>query len=222
MLYCHEAACLLKQKKGSMKEELRQEFGEIDIYLFDQLLKGRFDHCQTILDAGCGSGRNLTYFLRHNYTVFGLDTSAAAIAEVQELAARLAPGLPASNFRIGFIQDMPFPEASFDLVIASAVLHFARNQQDFDTMLRALWRVLKPGGYLFARLASSIGLENLIQPVGDGRYYLPDGSERFLVDEPTLLRYTRELNGELFEYVKTTNVQNLRCMTTWCLQKKEL
>jgi hypothetical protein len=88
-------------------------------------------------------------------------------------------------------------------------------------MVHSLWRVLKPGGYFFARLASDIGIENLVKPVdNNNRFLLPDGSERFLVDEQILLRYGFALNGTLYEPIKTTNVQNLRCMTTWCLQKR--
>jgi SAM-dependent methyltransferase len=202
-----------------MRNNLSETFGEIDIYLFDQLLKGRFNACQTILDAGCGRGRNLVYFLRHNFKVYGLDPNPAAIEEVQQLATGLVPGYPTQNFQVTTIENMPYPAETFDLVIASAVLHFASGRQHFEQMLRALWRVLKPGGFLFARLASSIGLEQLVQPLGNGRYFLPDGSERFLVDEQTLHHYARELNGHLYEPIKTTNVQNLRCMTTWCLQK---
>ena len=202
-----------------MRNGLKETFGDIDIYLFDQLLKGRFDACRTVLDAGCGSGRNLIYFLQQQFNVYGIDQDAAVVREVRQIAQQLAPHLPPDNFWVGQVEDLPFPENYFDLVICSAVLHFARDQQHFDQMIRSVWRVLKPGGYLFARLASSIGLEHLIQDLGNGRYYLPDGSERFLVNEERLLQYTRDLNGELFEYLKTTNVQNLRCMTTWCLQK---
>lgn len=114
---------------------------------------------------------------------------------------------------------MPFGEEYFDLLICSAVLHFAKNEMHFKEMLLTMWKVIKPGGFFFARLASDIGIEELISPLGNGRYLLPDGTERFLVNEQTLLNYTKELNGFLYEPVKTTNVQNLRCMTTWCLQK---
>ncbi|WP_183563426.1 class I SAM-dependent methyltransferase [Mucilaginibacter sp. SP1R1] len=202
-----------------MQNNLQQAFGNIDIYLFDQLLKGRFDDCKTVLDAGCGAGRNLVYFLQHNYTVYGVDQSAEAIAAVKQLSGMLAPDNKKSNFSIGGVEDMPFADGSFDLVICSAVLHFAHNAQHHDSMVRSLWRVLKPGGYLFARLASDICIENLVHSTGNGRYLLPDGSERFLVNQETLLKYSHELNGTLCEPIKTTNVQNLRCMTTWVLTK---
>jgi len=131
----------------------------------------------------------------------------------------LGSNLPLSNFNVAAAEDLPFDDGVFDLVISSAVLHFATDEKHFDAMLQSMWRVLKPGGYLFARLASDIGIETLVQSSGNGRYLLPDGSERFLVNQQMLLDYTENLNGQLFEPIKTTNVQNLRCMTTWCLQK---
>ncbi|EHQ27375.1 class I SAM-dependent methyltransferase [Mucilaginibacter paludis] len=202
-----------------MQNNLQDLYGNIDIYLFDQLLKGTYNDCKTVLDVGCGGGRNLVYFLRNGYQVFGIDPNIQAIEAVKELSSQLAPANPKDNFTLANAEDMPFPDNSFNLAICSAVLHFAKNEVHFDAMLRSIWRVLKPGGYLFARLASDIGIEPLVHHLGDGRYLLPDGSERFLVNEQTLLRYTRELNGHLHEPIKTTNVQNLRCMTTWCLRK---
>ena len=86
-------------------------------------------------------------------------------------------------------------------------------------MLREMWSVLKPGGLLFVRLASSIGIEERVERLEGRRHLLPDGSQRFLVDESFLLALTRELGGILADPLKTTNVQNLRCMTTWVVLK---
>lgn len=210
---------LLVQTTRMVKDDLRESFGDIDIYLFDQLLKGRFGDCKKIIDVGCGYGRNLIYFLRNQFEGFGIDRDPTAIDEVKRLSKELHPNNPVSNFRVALVEDLPFEDNSFDLVICSAVLHFARDTNHFDEMLRSMWRVLKPQGFLFARLASDIGIENLVTQIGNGRYHLPDGSDRFLANHQMLLDYTIKLNGHLFEPIKTTNVQNIRCMTTWCLQK---
>jgi tellurite methyltransferase len=202
-----------------MANNLQQLYGNIDIYLFDQLLKGRFDACAKVLDAGCGGGRNLVYFLQNGHEVYGIDPNPDAVAQVQLLAKELAPGIPAKNFTVAKAEALPFKKETFDLVICSAVLHFANDSNHFDAMLRSMWDTLKTGGYLFTRLASDIGIESLVLPLGNSRYALPDGSERFLVNEQILIEYTTELGGQLVEPIKTTNVQNLRCMTTWCLQK---
>jgi SAM-dependent methyltransferase len=202
-----------------MNTRLEETFGNIDIYLFDQLMKGRFENCKTVLDAGCGTGRNVHYFLKNGYKVFGVDESPVAINEIQQLALGLAPQLSANNFIVAQVEKLPFEDLNFDVVISSAVLHFAKDQDHFDSMVREMWRVLKRGGFLFCRLASNIGIEALVKDRGEGRYLLPDGSTRYLADQQLLLDYTLKLNGQLFEPIKTTNVQNLRCMTTWCLQK---
>lgn len=198
---------------------LREAFGDIDIYLFDQLLRGRFDGVRTVLDAGCGAGRNLIYLLRAGFDVHAVDRDPRSVARVRELAAALAPSLSAEQIQVAEVDALPFADASMDAVISSAVLHFARDPAHFDGMLSEMWRVLRPGGLLFARLASSIGIQSLVRPVGNGRYRLPDGSERFLVDQAELLARTEAMGGVLLDPIKTTNVQDLRAMTTWCVRK---
>ena len=199
--------------------DLQHQFGEIDIYLFDQLLRRRLVPGMRVLDAGCGSGRNLVYLLQANYEVFATDSDPIAIQAVQRLAASLAPRLPATNFRIEPIERMSFPDAFADVVLSSAVLHFAKDDDEFNAMLHGTWRVLRPGGLLFCRLASSIGMEERMQPVAGRRHRLPDGSQRYLVDEPLLMELTRSLGGELRDPLNTTVVQGQRCMTTWVVRK---
>src|SRR5215210_2565507 len=111
---------------------LREQFGNIDIYLFDQLLKGRITPAMSVLDAGCGNGRNLIYFLRHNFEVFAVDSNPQAIQQVTLLASSLAPDLCSTNFLTADVAEMPFTSEKFNLVISSAVLHFARDKQHFD------------------------------------------------------------------------------------------
>jgi SAM-dependent methyltransferase len=141
------------------------------------------------------------------------------VAVVRRLATALAPGLPDDRIRTGFLEELDFPDAYFDTVIASAVLHFATDPQHFGQMVGELWRVLRPGGTLFARMASRNGIGDRIQPLGDGRYALPDGTERFLVDDELLVGMTNVLGGELLDSIKTVNVQGLRCMSTWVVRK---
>jgi tellurite methyltransferase len=199
--------------------DLLQQFGQIDIYLFDQLLRGRIVAGMRILDAGCGGGRNLVYLLKQGYDVFGVDRDAEAIVEVRRMAAFLAPSLPEANFKVGTLEAMPYPAASFDVVICNAVLHFAADDNQFKAMLQGAWKGVKAGGMLFCRLASSIGTEKRVERIAGRRFLLPDGSERYLVDEALLLKLTKELNGELLDPIKTTVVQDQRSMTTWVLKK---
>ena len=201
------------------KPNPQETYGNIDIYLFDQLLKGTYADCTTVLDAGCGTGRNLIYFLNSGYEVYGVDRSQEAISALRKSTAGYPLVNPEENFQVSAVEDLPFENEKFDLVVSSAVLHFAENLEHFEAMLDSMWRVLKPGGYFFCRLASEIGIESTVQFIGNGRYILPDGSERFLVNQEMLLRLTKKLGGELHEPIKTTIVQNIRSMTTWCVRK---
>jgi len=198
---------------------LQSQFGQIDIYLFDQLLRGRIPPTARICDAGCGSGRNLVYLLRAGYDVRAVDADPSAIDIVRSMAASLAPGLPPDNFRAEPVERMSFPDRSVDFVISSAVLHFARDDGHFDAMLRECWRLLDGNGVFFCRLASSIGIESRVRAVGSGRFLLPDGSERYLVTEARLTDLTERLGGDPIDPLKTTVVQNQRSMTTWVMKK---
>ncbi len=204
---------------------LRDEFGNLDIYVFDQLLRGRIAPGMRVFDAGCGGGRNLVYLLRHGYDVCGNDADPSAVAQVRAQASSLSPGGD-FDFRIEPIEHTSFPDAHADVVMSSAVLHFARDERQFEGMLRQMWRVLKPGGLFFARLASTIGIESDVialapgtRASGGGRYRLPDGSDRFLVDAPAIESWTRQLGGSLIDPIKTTVVHNQRAMTTWVARK---
>ena len=198
---------------------LQEQFGLIDIYLFDHLLRGNIVPGMRVLDAGCGSGRNLIYLLREGYDIFAVDQNPAAVAQTRALAAALAPALPAKNFRVEPLEDLSFPDAFFDLVHCNGVLHFSRSDVQFDAILQNLWRVVKPGGILICRLASTIGMPH--QHLEGRRYLTPGGVELYCVDDQFLMHLTSTLNAELVDPIKTTVVQNQRCMTTWIIRKLE-
>lgn len=201
---------------------LQEQFGQIDIYLFDQILRGNIRPGMRVLDAGCGGGRNIQYLLREGYEVFGVDASAEAVAEVRTIANKLAPELPVENFQVAGVEAMPFADEFADLVLCHSVLHFARDEAQLNAMVRGLWRVLRPGGMLFCRLASTIGAVQgmAFKPLGGRRFRMSHGADWLLVDENLLMEMTRELNGELVDPLKTTVVQGQRCMTTWVVRKK--
>ena len=202
-----------------MTLNLQQQFGQIDIYVFDQILRGNIGPSMRVLDAGCGYGRNLVHLLREGCEVFAVDADPAGVDHVRQLSESLQTGLPAKNFQISRIEQMPFPSGFADVVICSSVLHFARDIGHFRAMLTELWRVLRPGGMLFCRLGSRIGMD--FEQVREHIYVVGDGSEWFLVDEEMLLDLTNEMNAVQVDPLKTTIVQDYRCMTTWVLRKRK-
>ena len=197
-------------------EKLLADFGRIDIYVFDQLLRGRITSSMRVLDAGCGAGRNSEYLMRCGADVYGVDAEATQIERIRHVAATIAPNLPPTRFSVARLDDLPFPVGHFDAVICSAVLHFSQDTVQFEKAVSEMWRVLTPGG---ARLASTIGVEERVKHLRDRWYQLPDGSDRFLVDEAYLLHITSLLEAQQLDPLKTTVVQNMRAMTTWVLRK---
>src|SRR5262245_29293443 len=183
--------------------ELRNTLGAADIYLIDQLVRGQLTPEMRTLDAGCGGGRNLRLLLQLGFDVCASDEDPRAIESARRLANGIAPHLPATSFRVEPVEHSTFESASFDAVVSSAVLHFARDDAQFAAMVNEMWRLLRPGGLLFCRLASNIGMEARMRPLGGRRFALPDGSERYLVDEELLLGWTSRLGGTLVDPLKT-------------------
>jgi SAM-dependent methyltransferase len=207
-------------KATEVAMNIQGQFGQIDIYVFDQILRGNIGSGMRILDAGCGYGRNLVHLLREGCEIFAVDANPESVAHVRALASELAPNLAATNFRVGPIEKMDFPDDFADVVICSSVLHFARDEAHFLTMLKELWRVLRPGGMLFCRLGSRIGMN--FERVRGNIFRINDGSEWFLVDEIELMKLTQQMNAVMVDPLKTTIVQDHRCMTTWVLRKRHL
>lgn len=194
--------------------KLKNDIGNIDIYLLDQILKERYASDAIILDAGCGNGRNLKWFYKNSFTVYGVDTNKSRV----EVAKKEYPSL-VNNFSIQNLDTLSFIDHKFDHVICSAVLHFAQNTQHFLNMFSELVRVLKPGGSLFIRMTSIESIETLVKPISDGVYYLPDKTNRFLLTDSLLKRIMSLYNLKLVEPKKYVNVNNLRCMSTLILIK---
>ena len=190
--------------------------GNTDIYLLDQIMKNRYKPGDLLLDAGCGTGRNLHWFMRNDFEAYGLDNNPQAVAEVRTQFSAVLP----DRFQVAKVEQMPFPSGFFDGIISSAVLHFAKNNAHFFAMLDEMHRVLKHGGSLFIRMATVIGIEDLVLPLGEGIYLLPDGSQRFLLTRPLLAQLISRHSFSYLEPFKVVNVNDTRCMSTMVLQKK--
>lgn len=194
---------------------IAQLLGQTDIYLIDQIMKNRYSTGNTILDAGCGGGRNMPWFLQNNINLFGIDLSEAAIINLKNKY----PSLPDKNLQISSVEKMSFAGNFFNHIISSAVLHFAKSEVHFKEMLGEMVRVLQPGGSLFIRMTSDIGIEDKVLLIGDGNYQIPDGSMRFLLTKKLLAECVEMFGLSFLEPLKTVNVDDVRCMSTLVLQK---
>lgn len=201
-------------------KELNQLLGNVDIYLLDQILKGRFNKSMKILDAGCGEGRNTIYFLNQGFQVFGVDSNPTAIQMARIYSNTIQKDFDIYRFQTSTIEDIPFHQGAFDALISSAVLHFAKSEAQFFKMMDEMMRVLKPGGIFFLRMTTAQGgiLENSPN-LGDGVYLLPDGTERFLLTEELEKEVIAKYNLTYLEQPKSVLVHGLRAMGVFVWEK---
>ncbi|MCB0531053.1 MAG: class I SAM-dependent methyltransferase [Lewinellaceae bacterium] len=197
------------------KSTIHQLVGNTDIYLLDQILKGRYSTSDRILDAGAGGGRNLHWFVQNGNPVYGVDQNAEAVA----LLKQHYPSVPKGHFLEAGLENLPFDPDFFDHIICCAVLHFANDPEHFNAMFAELIRVLKPGGTVFIRVATDVGVAEKMQFLGQGRFHMPDGTDRFLLTRPMLDRCIKTHQLLLLEPFKAVNVDNQRCMAAIVLQK---
>jgi SAM-dependent methyltransferase len=199
--------------------ELNRLLGNIDIYLLDQILKGRFTPDMKILDAGCGEGRNAVYFINSGYQVFGIDENELAIQYIRYLSKSLKPDYDAHRFQVGKLEEIPFHTSAFDAVICSAVLHFAADEINFWEMMDEMLRVLKPGGILWFRMTTAFGgMKEESRELVGGKYLLPDGSERFLITQDHVDKLLEKGLGFL-EVPKSVLVHGQRTMGVFVFEK---
>lgn len=196
---------------------LRQLLGRTDVYLLDQIMKGRYEPPGPILDAGAGGGRNLHWFAHCGFQVFGIDRNPEAVATLQETY----PEQPAENFRTALLEELPFPSASFQHIICCAVLHFAESPEHFRKMFEEMIRVLKPGGSLFIRVATDVGLKEKMILLGNGRFHMPDGSDRYLATRGELESLVKIHKLIWAEPFKTVLVDELRSMGVLVFEKNK-
>ncbi len=190
-----------------------EEISGTDIYLIDQFLKNRIPRNGRVLDAGCGSGRNIQYLLKHGYNVTAFDFNPTAI---EELKSRFPN--QAEQFLVSSIGDFPFKQ-KFDFIICNAVLHFANSHAHFELMFEKLLRLLSKNGVLFIRMTAAIGLPNQPKEIGKGVYLLEDGTERYLISRKQISALVKAYKLSYLEPVKSVLVEDLRSMCTLVLSK---
>ncbi len=199
--------------------ELNHLLGNVDIYLLDQILKGRFPKGTRILDAGCGEGRNAVYFIQKGYQIFGIDPNETAIQYCRFLSRSLNPNFDIHRFQVGRLEEIPFHAEAFDLVICSAVLHFADSVDNFWEMIYEIHRVLKPGGLFWFRMTTAFGgILDQSQDLGNGKYGLPDGSDRFLF-LPEYVDKLEKTGFKFLEPLKTVLIPGQREMGVFVLER---
>ena len=177
----------------------------MELFVLDQLLKGRMPEGSKILDAGSAEGRNLLYFLAHNYDLHAIDQYPMAINMLNMIAksaGKKQPNGATLTAQVADIREIPYPENSFDVVMCISVLHFMKNEADAKMAFGELVRVLKKGGILLLQTATA-------------------GSDevRFLLDPVLLEELIAQYNLKKEEPIKTTAIEKRNSLLSVVLRK---
>lgn len=174
-----------------------------DIYLLDLVLRGTIRPGTSVLDIGCGGGRNLPFLAHAGATITAVDADPVAVAACSAVL-KTAPGTHTCT--VAKLPDLGLDQC-FDVVICIAVLHFAPDQETFHRWADACWQRLLPGGIFLARLSTRIAL--------------PDVAAHFAY-RPTLddiVSCEQRWRAVRIDPLKTTLVEDKRVMSTWTLRK---
>lgn len=140
----------VKSTENDSSPATKREFedGESFFHFFKEALLVKNLSDKDILDLGCGYGGRTAYYLKKGNprSIVGLETSSEKVKIAQNSVKHLCKDSRLS-FKVGFGESLPFPNESFDIILSYDVFE---HVQDLNLVLKECFRVLKPGGKLFA------------------------------------------------------------------------
>lgn len=127
---------------------------------------------ERVLDVGCGFGQNLLPFINVGCAAAGVELTEAMTSEAAKAMASRGVNV---DFRVGSNRNIPFEDASFELVLSINAVHYETNQADYLAALAEFARVLKPGGRLYvSTVAPGHEFRTRAEPLGDHRFRIRD------------------------------------------------
>lgn len=159
----------------------------------------------SILDIGCGDGRDAAYFATLGHHVTAIDFSEEAIERVQKLNSTI-------DARVMNTTNIDFPDTSFDAVYAHLSLHYF-DDATTEAIFQNIRRMLKPNGLFFVRCKSTKDVffgegervgENMFLRGHLRHFFTPDYMRKQLKDFEVLLleETTAEYNGRISAFVE--------------------
>lgn len=100
-----------------------------------------------VLDVGCGAGNNTLKLLQAAVSPFHCHMNDISLPMLQRAEARLkaAKALSVQSFH-GDFRSVELEDNRFDVVLAAAVFHHLRDDQDWEKVFQKVHRILRPGG----------------------------------------------------------------------------
>ena len=196
--------------------EINDYFGDIDLFLLDQVLKGSLGPPGNLLDVGFGSGRNMVYFLNAGWHIWGIDTDQSQVQLLRYLFQQY-PDQDPTRLTTGSVQSIPLTPASVDLVICSRVLHHLPSPDAVKSSCEEMHRVLKPDGVLYLSMNSTINFESHLLNKEGGRVFRNGTRGVFLTD--LLLDQIVELGFSKIMPHRTVHFEDQHAETTLILKK---
>lgn len=203
-----------------MIDDINNLFGDMDLYLMDQLLKGAFPG-GSVLDIGFGQGRNLVFFIQQGLTTYGIEKDSNAVTLLEYFLKSLKIANPPSLLH-GDAMALPYEDDKFDLVISTRTFHFLENLSAFWKAWQEIRRTLKPGGLLYFSMNSLIGIpsDELPEAKQNGIFRFEDGSEELLLTPEILKEIALMDCYEPVELAKTVHIEGVRSESILVLRKR--
>jgi len=180
-----------------------------------------------ILEVGCGSGANLWYLAREGFKTYGFDGSSIALERAEDYLKK--ENLTA-NLKQGDAMNLPYDDSSFDVVLDIECL-YANSLFDTSVILQEIYRVLKPGGWIYSKTFSTgmSGEKTGLRMVDEPNTFLemPDGP---LHKDYGIIRLTSEeeinkiyhLFSEIeYDYISRTDKNRSKEIIEWVIQGRK-
>ncbi|MFI5250929.1 MAG: class I SAM-dependent methyltransferase [Bacteroidota bacterium] len=126
-------------------------------YTFSMLARLLQNQQGTALDIGCGAGKYTEGLSNLGFETFGVDISPA-MCQISEERLRATENYFRIRFAVGDIEQIPFSNEKFDLVLCVGVLGYLTSDVK---AIHEISRVLKPGGYVLINIENMMSLSNI-------------------------------------------------------------
>lgn len=187
-----------------------------DLAAFVEHVRPQLPLGASLLDAGCGRGRNLAYLAQMGFCVTGCDLSSVAIKIAK---AQMPQATVLANLHVTHLANLPYPDDLFAMVVCVHVMPY-HLRADIGKIVNELWRVLQANGWLYADWLDCDDAEyGCGQELEEHTFLDPDGVPTHFSSRPEI---NELLHGFSLERVARLEVNSgLRPRVGWVVWAKK-